>query len=147
MKKMSKNFVFAYRMEVRDYECDIQGIVNNANYLHYTEHARHAYISSIGVNFDDLHSRGIDVVVANVELRYKRSLRPRDCFEVRLAIEKQGLRYVFYQEVVRLPDEQRVQKDPSYHSEQLSLCAKTDVVALVNGRLTDCEELNEKLGL
>ena len=26
-------------MEVRDYECDIQGIVNNANYLHYMSKA------------------------------------------------------------------------------------------------------------
>ena len=27
-------YMFQTRMEVRDYECDIQGIVNNANYLH-----------------------------------------------------------------------------------------------------------------
>ena len=32
---MSK-YIFEARMEVRDYECDIEGIVNNANYLHYT---------------------------------------------------------------------------------------------------------------
>ena len=30
--KVSK--IFETRMEVRDYECDIEGIVNNANYLH-----------------------------------------------------------------------------------------------------------------
>ena len=28
-------YIFETRMEVRDYECDIEGIVNNANYLHY----------------------------------------------------------------------------------------------------------------
>ena len=32
---MSK--IFETRMEVRDYECDIEGIVNNANYLHYMD--------------------------------------------------------------------------------------------------------------
>ena len=37
-KTMIKKYIFETRMEVRDYECDIQGIVNNANYLHYTEH-------------------------------------------------------------------------------------------------------------
>ena len=28
--------IFELRIKVRDYECDIQGIVNNANYEHYT---------------------------------------------------------------------------------------------------------------
>ena len=28
------NYIFETRMEVRDYECEIEGIVNNANYLH-----------------------------------------------------------------------------------------------------------------
>ena len=31
-------YIFETKMEVRDYECDIEGIVNNANYLHYMEH-------------------------------------------------------------------------------------------------------------
>ena len=33
--------LFRHEMKVRDYECDIQGVVNNANYQHYLEHARH----------------------------------------------------------------------------------------------------------
>lgn len=33
-------YIFSTQMEVRDYECDIQGIVNNARYLHYTEPTR-----------------------------------------------------------------------------------------------------------
>ena len=37
-------YQFETRMEVRDYECDIQGIVNNANYLHYLEHTRHRFL-------------------------------------------------------------------------------------------------------
>lgn len=31
-------YVYEREMEVRDYELDAEGIVNNANYLHYLEH-------------------------------------------------------------------------------------------------------------
>ena len=47
---MSK-YIFEARMEVRDYECDIEGIVNNANYLHYTEHTRHLFLKHCGLSF------------------------------------------------------------------------------------------------
>ena len=48
-------YIFETRMEVRDYECDIEGIVNNANYLHYAEHTRHLFLKSLGVSFAALH--------------------------------------------------------------------------------------------
>ena len=34
-------YQFDLEMKVSDYECDIQSIVNNANYQHYIEHTRH----------------------------------------------------------------------------------------------------------
>lgn len=138
---------FVYKMRVRDYECDLQGIVNNAIYQHYTEACRHEFIETKGIEFAELHERGIDVVVANLEMRFKTSLRPRDWFEVRLSMEKNGLRYVFHQDIVRLVDTARAEKDPSYAKEVLCIRAKTDIVAIVNGRLSDCPELNEKFGL
>ena len=57
------NYIFETRMEVRDYECDIEGIVNNANYLHYAEHTRHLFLRSLGVSFAKFHEQGIDAVV------------------------------------------------------------------------------------
>lgn len=53
MRKTTK-YIYETRMEVRDYECDIQGIVNNANYLHYTEHTRHRFIRSLNISFEKL---------------------------------------------------------------------------------------------
>ena len=49
-------YIFETRMEVRDYECDIEGIVNNANYLHYTEHLRcdDEFISRLNLKKDGL---------------------------------------------------------------------------------------------
>ena len=37
-------YIYELKMAVRDYECDLQGIVNNANYQHYTEHTRHMFL-------------------------------------------------------------------------------------------------------
>ena len=62
-----KKYVFETRLDVRDYECDIQGIVNNANYLHYTEHTRHRFLKSLGVSFSELHAKGVDAVVARMQ--------------------------------------------------------------------------------
>ena len=121
--------------------------MNNANYLHYLEVGRHEFIESRGVEFADLHRRGIDVVVAQAEIKFKRSLQPRDHFEVRVAVEKRGLRYTFHQEIVRSADPLRAATDTSYAKPVLCIRAQTDIVAIVDGRLSDCAELNEKFGL
>lgn len=124
---MSK-YIYETRMEVRDYECDIQGIVNNANYLHYIEHTRHLFLLSTGLSFAQMHERGIDAVVARMNLQYKTPLRCDDQFISRLSLKKEGLRYIFYQDLYRASDEK--------------LCFKSTVelVVLINGRLGNSEE-------
>ena len=94
-------YIFETTMEVRDYECDIEGIVNNANYLHYAEHTRHLFLRSIGVSFAQLHQEGYDAVVARMKLDFKTPLRCDDRYVSRLAIEKEGLKYIFHQEIYR----------------------------------------------
>jgi acyl-CoA thioester hydrolase len=112
-------------MEVRDYECDIEGIVNNANYLHYMEHTRHLFLKECGLSFADMHAKGVDAVVARMNLQFKTPLRCDDEFISRLALKKEGIRYVFYQDIYRASDEQ--------------LCFKgvAELVCLVNGRLAN----------
>ena len=53
------NYIYELKMKVRDYECDLQGIVNNANYQHYLEHTRHEFLLSTGVSFAALHEQGV----------------------------------------------------------------------------------------
>ena len=110
-------------MKVRDYECDGQGIVNNANYQHYTEHTRHEFIESRGVKFADLHEQGIDPVVARISLTYKTPLRGGDEFISRLNVKKEGIRYVFYQDIYRAFDE------------KLCVKAVVECVCVINGKL------------
>jgi acyl-CoA thioester hydrolase len=97
--------VFETEMMVRDYECDMQGIVNNAVYQNYLEHARHEFLQEIGIGFAQLCADGIDAVVTRIEMDYKLPLRPRDTFIVKVGMRKQGrLRFVFDQTIVRRAD-------------------------------------------
>ena len=66
------DYIFDLKMKVRDYECDLQGIVNNANYQHYLEHTRHEFLLAENVSFADLHARGIDAVVARITMASRR---------------------------------------------------------------------------
>ena len=127
---MSK-YVFETRMEVRDYECDIEGIVNNANYVHYCEHTRHLFLQHCGLSFAEMHEKGVDAVVARMNLQYKVPLRPDDEFVSRLWIEKQGIKYIFHQDIFRASDEM--------------LCFRGDItlVCLVNGRLSGSEDYDK----
>lgn len=68
--------------KVRDYECDMQGVVNNAVYLNYLEHARHEFLSQKGVNFRQLVEKGIHVVAVRYEIHYKLPLVAGDHFIV-----------------------------------------------------------------
>ena len=116
-------YIFETRMEVRDYECDIEGIVNNANYLHYIEHTRHLFLRSLGVSFADMHAKGADAVVARMNMQFKVPLRCDDEFVSRLNLRKEGVRYVFDQDIYRASDE------------QLAFRAKVELVCLVDGKL------------
>ncbi len=97
--------IFEIEMRVRDYECDIQGIVNNSVYQNYLEHARHEFLHDVGLNFTQLHAGGIDAVVTHIQMDYKLPLMPRDAFIVQLGMHKQGrVRFVFDQTILRKAD-------------------------------------------
>lgn len=86
---------------VRDYELDLQGIVNNAVYQNYLEHARHEYLKLHGLDFNELHLQGYDAVVVRSEMDYKRALKSGDAFVVQTSVQRESrLKIVFEQNIV-----------------------------------------------
>ena len=123
------------KTQVPSYECDLEGIVNNANYQHYMEHTRHEFLLSAGISFAEMLEKDIVSVVARIAIDYKTPLRSRDEFLSCLRMSQEGVRYVFHQDIYRLSDM------------KLAARGKVDVVCLVKGKLSRCPELEEKLGL
>ena len=124
--------IFEIVLKVRDYECDTQGHVNNANYQHYFEVTRHDFLEKLGLNFYQLHLNGIDAVVSRVEIRYKVPLIGMDQFRCTVTrIEKAGVKYIFHQEIIR-------EKDGVVCAR-----AKIEVVNLVNGKLSNPDVFDE----
>jgi len=91
---------FTVPFEVRDYECDLQGIVNNAVYQQYLEHARHLYLKQRGFSFAELTKAGIYLVVVRAEIDYKSPLRSGEAFVVSSRLARlTPVRFAFQQEI------------------------------------------------
>lgn len=129
---------YAHSLEfmVRDYECDLQGVVNNANYQHFLEHARHEFLLTRDISFSQLHEEGLDLIVTRIEIDYKYPLRSHDKFIVRTNLLREGnVRLVFVQDIFRLPDEKPVVK------------ARVTGAAIRNGRPVHPGDIIKRLGL
>ena len=124
-----KDFAFTCELKTRDYECDVQGVINNANYQHYFEVVRHEFIQSVGTSFGEWHDAGIDVMVSKITIQYKNALHGGEEILCGLNVKRVGARYVFDQQIFRKSD--------------MTLCAKGEVhcVCVVNGVLTRGDEI------
>ena len=92
-------------IKVRDYECDMQGIVNNAIYQRYLEHARHEYLLSHGLSFAEMTRQGNAIVVVRAELDYRKSLRAGNEFQVTVKTARlTPFRLVFEQSILHEQD-------------------------------------------
>jgi acyl-CoA thioester hydrolase len=76
------------------------------------------------MSFAKLHEEGIDPVVARLTMSFKTPLRSGDEFISKLYLKKEGIKYVFYQDIFRASDMKIVIK------------ATVETVCLVNGRLS-----------
>lgn len=125
------NYIFELPIKVRDYEVDAEGIVNNANYLHYLEHTRHEFCQFAGFTFREMHLQGIDPVLRKVEIEYLTPLGLGDEMISKLYIYRKGARFIFQQDIYK-PDGTPVVK------------SIVTVACLENGRLGRGDLLAQK---
>ena len=130
-----ENYIYRLEMKVRDYECDIQGVVNNANYQHYLEYARHEFLEHIGGSFSQMHAQGLDMMVSKITMQYKRPLRGGDRFVVCINTVRKGAKLVFLQDIYNLADG------------ALMLKGEVDVICLKDGRLTRGEVFDDMFAM
>ena len=129
-----KEYLFTTELETRDYECDLQGVVNNANYQHYLEYTRHKWLQSRGQSFQQWHNEGIDVMLSEINIRYKTPLHGQEEFVSCLNLRREGARFIFDQDIYRTSDM------------KLCISATVTVVSVVNGRLSKGDEVAQMLG-
>ena len=127
--------IFELEMKVRDYECDSQGIVNNANYLHYMENTRHEFLESLGVSFSELQKQHVAPVVARIDIKYSTSLTGGELFVSKLNMVKEGVKLVFFQEIYRMKDNKLCAK------------AKVEIAIMENGKLTRGDYFDKLLNM
>lgn len=125
---MNKQYIYELPIKVRDYEVDAEGIVNNANYLHYLEHTRHEFCDGAGLSFREMHRLGLDPVVTRIEIRYHRSLGLGDTMVSKLNLTHRGPLFIFAQDIYNA-------------SGELVVSATVEIASFENGRLSRGEAL------
>ena len=129
-----KEYLFTTELETRDYECDLQGVVNNANYQHYLEYTRHKWLQSCGQSFQQWHNQGIDVMLSEINIKYKTPLHGQEEVVSCLNLHREGARFIFDQDIYRKADM------------KLCISATVTVVSVVNGRISKGDEVAQLLG-
>jgi acyl-CoA thioester hydrolase len=78
-----------------------------------------------------MHRKGVDAVVARMNLQYKTPLRCDDEFFSRLNLKKEGIKYIFSHHIHRASDD------------KLCFRASVELVCLVNGKLGTSEDYDK----
>ena len=97
--------VFSLEFKVRDYEVDMFGVVSNAAYLNYLEHARHEFLHGIGIDPAEIAVAGRALALSKINVHYQSPLRSREHFRVEATIgELRGARVAIDQRIVSQPE-------------------------------------------
>ena len=123
--------IYTINIKVRDYELDAEGIVNNANYLHYLEYTRHCFCEDNGFSFKRMGEEGIVPVMRRIEADFLSPLRSGDVMTSSLWLEAKGPRMIFHQHII------------NKHTGEDVFKADATIVCIENGKISRCESLKE----
>lgn len=79
-----------YELLVRYGECDPQGVVFNANYLAYFDNSINELVRAACGSYQVMLDRGVDMVVAEAQLRFKAPARFDEQLEVEIGLTHLG---------------------------------------------------------
>jgi acyl-CoA thioester hydrolase len=81
---------FVHRLRVRYGECDPQGVLFNAHYLAYIDHTITELWRAAYGGYTEMLDRGVDIVVAEANLRFRGSARFDDDIAVEVTVAAIG---------------------------------------------------------
>lgn len=87
-----------FDVEVRTYELDSYGHVNNAVYLNYFEYTRIKFLNEIGFDFKGLTDEGYYLYVTKTTISYKHSVVLNDVLTIEVEPVKEGVASGVYQQ-------------------------------------------------
>jgi acyl-CoA thioester hydrolase len=82
--------VYRHEIRVRYAECDAQGCVFNANYLTYYDVAMTEFWRETGYSYADMMAAGLDMVVAEAGVRYRRPVLFDEIATIEVRITRLG---------------------------------------------------------
>ena len=110
-----------WKNDVRAHELDVQGIVNNAHYFCYFDHARTLHLKEMNIDWERLSQKGLNLVLTHADIRFSHSLRAFESFEVITTLEKEGrLKLIFKQQI--------------YNKAGTLICTGTNIVVCVDSK-------------
>eukprot|EP00798_Chlamydomonas_sp_ICE-L_P030805 gene30805-35836_t len=94
--------VYCLEMGVRDYELDQFGVVNNAVYANYFQHALHEGLERLGIDCDAYARANLGLAITDMRLSYKAPLRSKDKFRELVEVSRvTGARAVMDQVILK----------------------------------------------